>query len=233
MRKKFKYRLDRRARTTTLSIAGAVLLVAGGLWLFAPGSYLAAWFVSVTAAAGGLCALSIPRSIRLTDEAVEISCLIEITHIPYDHIASVRPVMRDELRPFVPLFASLGFGGWFGYFLDVRGWDVVKVYTSSWEWLVMIEDIYEQRFLVNVDRPDELSDAIGAHMAVTPEPDSDSEEKPAPDSEEKAESDSGEKTAPKAEAKATQKSEAKATRKPRPKSERAKSQLTKSEPKLF
>ncbi len=157
---KFKYRLDRRARIITWSTLGGIVLVAGALWLFAPGEYLSAWFVSVSSAVVLLCFLSIPRSIRVTDKAVEIRCTIEITHIPYNHLRSVQRVERSELRPFVPLFASPGFFGRFGYWLDVRSWDMVKVYISSWEGLVMIEDIYEQRYLVNVDDPDLLVEVI-------------------------------------------------------------------------
>lgn len=162
--KKFKYRLDKRARIITLSVTGGVILIAGALWLFAPGSYLAAWFVSVMLAVGLLCILSIPREVRITDDAVEIGCLIEITHIPYNHVRSIRRVTREALSPLVPAFASPGFFGWFGYFLDAKNWDLIKIYASSWEGLVMIEDIYEQRYLINVDSPDELLHAIGSHI---------------------------------------------------------------------
>ncbi len=157
---KFKYRLDKRARTITWSIAGGVALVAGALWLFAPGEYLSAWFVSTAMAIVLLCFLSSPRSIRVTDKAVEIRCTIEITHITYNRLRSVRRVERSGLRPFVPLFASPGFLGWFGYWLDVRSWDMVKVYVTSWDRLVLIEDIYEQRYLVNVGDPDKLVESI-------------------------------------------------------------------------
>lgn len=159
-RVKFKYRLDRRARIVTWSVVAGIALIAGGLWLFAPGEYLPAWFVSVASAVVILCFLSIPRSIRVTDEAVEVRCTIEITHIPYNHLRSVRRVERSQLRPLVPLFASLGFFGWFGWWLDLRSWDVIKVYLASWDGLVLIEDIYEQRYLVNTDDPDKLVEAI-------------------------------------------------------------------------
>jgi hypothetical protein len=163
---KFKYRLDKRAKIITFSSLGAIALTTVLLWVFSLGGYLPAWFTSIATAILGLVVLSIPRSIRVTDEAVEIRCLVEITHITYNHLKSARRIDRAELRPLIPLFASPGFFGWFGYWLDVRGWDFIKVYTTSWRGLVIIEDIYEQRYLVNCDDPDRLVGAIESALAL-------------------------------------------------------------------
>jgi len=161
---KFLYRLDRRGRTVTWAVTG-VLLVAGVLlWWLSPGKYLPVWFTSIALAAVALTALSVPRSIVVTEDAVEIRCVLEITHIPYKHIRGVRRVERAELGPLMPMFASAGFGGWFGYWLDVAGWDVLKVYVSGWSGLVVIEDIYEQRYVVSADNPDALCRAIERGM---------------------------------------------------------------------
>ncbi len=157
---KFKYGLDKRCRIITWSVLGGLALVMGLLWFFSPGGYLSAWFLSITIAFMALCALSIPRNIRTTSDAVEIGCLIEITHIPYNHVKSVRRVERAELKPFIPVFASPGFFGYFGYWLDLRNWDFVKVYATSWQGLVIIEDIYEQRYLVSCDNPEALQREI-------------------------------------------------------------------------
>jgi hypothetical protein len=161
---KFKYKLNRRSRTITWSVLGGVLLVAGLLWFFSPGEYLPVWFAGLAFAVGVLALLSVPRSVRVTDEAVEIGCFVEITHIPYRHIRSVRRVERGELGPLVPMFASAGFLGYFGYWLAPRSWDFIKVYVSSWSDLVMIEDIYEQKYLVGAGDPEELCDAIASQI---------------------------------------------------------------------
>ena len=161
---KFRYKLDKRARIITWSVLGAIVLIVTMLWLFTLGAYLPAWFSSLAVAFLALIALSIPRSIRVTDQAVEIRCLIEITHITYGHIKSVKRVEKSELQPLVPAFASPGFCGWFGYWLDVRNWDFIKVYATSWADLVMIEDIYEQRFVVNCSDPEALIAAIKSHL---------------------------------------------------------------------
>ena len=156
----FKYRLDKRTRNITLAVLAGVIAVCGGLWLFNIGDYLPAWFFSIALAIIALSVLSIPRSIRITESAVEIRCVVEITHIPYEHLKNVRRINRTELKPFVPIFASGGFFGYFGYYLLLRNWEIIKVYTTSWHGLVSIEDIYEQRYLVSSDRPDELVERI-------------------------------------------------------------------------
>ncbi len=162
----FKYRLDRRARITTWCVVGAVAVVLALMWSLSPGGYLPAWCTSVAVAAGTLTLLSVPRSIRITKEAVEIRCVVEITHIPYNHLRSIRRVERGDLRRFFPTFASLGVGGYFGYWLDGKSWDLVKVYASSWQGLVMIEDIYEQRYLVSADDPEKLIDTVNKHLKI-------------------------------------------------------------------
>jgi hypothetical protein len=161
---KFKYRLDKRTRNITLITFAVVVVVCALLWLFSIGDYLPAWFFSIALAVIGLSVLSIPRSIRITQEAVEIRCIVEITHIPWAHLKSVRRVSRAELKPMIPVFASMGFFGYFGYYLLPNNWETIKIYATSWHGLVVIEDIYEQRYVVSSDRPDELVKAIEARM---------------------------------------------------------------------
>lgn len=159
---RFRYRLDKRCRTITWITVAATALVFGVLTFFTFGAYLPAWFLSIAAAVIGLSILSIPRSIRITPQALEIRCVVEITHIPYEHIKSIGRIGRTELRRVYPIFASPGFFGYYGYWLDTRNWDIIKVYASSRHGLVIIEDIYEQRYIVSSERADELINAVRA-----------------------------------------------------------------------
>jgi hypothetical protein len=70
----------------------------------------------------------------------------------------------------VPVFASPGFCGWFGYWLVPRSWDFVKVYVASWRGMVMIEDIYEQKYVVSADDPAALCEAIASRRVEPPKP---------------------------------------------------------------
>jgi hypothetical protein len=146
-------------------VAGGIALAGGLLWWLSPGEYLPVWFLSIALAIVALALLSVPRSIRITSDALEIRCAVEISHIPLYHIRSVRRIERAELGRLVPVFASPGFFGWFGYWLAPRSWDFWKVYVTSWHGLVVIEDIYEQKFVVNADDPDRLCEAVASRIA--------------------------------------------------------------------
>jgi hypothetical protein len=154
--------LDRKSRIISWSVAGGLVLAVGLLWLFSPGEYLPVWFAGIATALVILTLLSVPRSIRITPDAVEIRCLVEITHIPHHHIRSVRRIERSELGLVVPVFASPGFLGYFGYWLAPLSWEFIKVYVASWRHLVLIEDIYEQKYVVSADDPDRLCEAIAS-----------------------------------------------------------------------
>lgn len=143
-----------------MAVPAVIAAVIAAMLLFSVGDYLPAWFLSIVLAVAALCILSIPRSIRITEKALEIRCVIEITHIPYNHIKELRKVEWQDLKPIVPIFASPGFFGYFGYWLDLSNWDIIKVYASARSGLVIIEDVYERKYLINAPDRDELCRAI-------------------------------------------------------------------------
>ena len=158
MGEKFFCGMDSRSRYIT---AATFLLAASGvaaMYFFSVGDYLPAWALFFVLTLCALCALSIPRFVRLSDTAVEIHCTVEITEVPYDMIRSVR-VVSDTER-IVPLVASFGFFGYFGFFLDTENWDIVRVYTGSMHSLVEIEDIFERRYVVGASNPESFVEAL-------------------------------------------------------------------------
>ena len=93
----YKYRFDRRTLYWTLIYL--VVFVLFGVWLYLlyEGGYLSAWFTSFVVALLALMALSIPRRIVVSDEKVEIRCLLDITEIARSEIASVRRVDARDI----------------------------------------------------------------------------------------------------------------------------------------
>ena len=120
------------------------------------GGYLSAWFTSFVVALVALMALSIPRRIVVTDEKVEIRCLLDITEIRREEIASVRRVEKRRMRWMIPLFGGCGFFGYYGHFIDLRRFDRVRLYASEWKNFVEITDIYEERLYVSCTEADKL-----------------------------------------------------------------------------
>ena len=103
-----------------------------------------------------LMSLSIPRRIVVSDEMVEIRCLLDITEIRRDEIASVRRVDARRMQWFVPIFGGCGFFGYYGHFIDLRRFDRVRLYASEWRNFVEITDIYEDRLYVSCADADRL-----------------------------------------------------------------------------
>lgn len=166
MTKEYRYRPDRRTWYATVMHIAVFAALAAILPYIYDGGYILAWFISIIVAVIGLMILSIPRRIVLTDEGLEIVCISDFTEIPYRDIVSVRTVTGREMRFFAPLFASAGFFGYYGYFLNLRKMDPVKIYASSWNNFVEITDIYEDKYYVSCDRADEMVAIIAERTAT-------------------------------------------------------------------
>ncbi len=152
--------MDTRSRYITCAAVILIAATVAVMYFWSVGDYLPAWTVSTVLILGALCALSVPRYVRLGDDAVEIHCTVEITVVPFDEIRSVRLLAgKDGL---VPLVASFGLFGYFGFFLDTENWDIVRLYTGSMRRLVEIEDIFERRYVVGVSEPETFVAAVSS-----------------------------------------------------------------------
>ncbi len=141
-----------------MTAAHLVVLVLLGWWLFQlyEGGYLSAWFASFVVALVALMSLSVPRSLVVTDNTLEVRCLLDITEIELSEIASVRRVEPRQLRWFVPLMGVYGFFGYYGYYFDIRRMERVKFYASEWRNMVEIVDIYDDRLYISCRDADAL-----------------------------------------------------------------------------
>lgn len=164
MEKRYPQPFNRRTLYWSLLHLVVFLLLGIGLYYLYEGGYLSAWFTSVVVALLALMSLSIPRNILLTEQRVEIRCLLDITEIPREEIASVRRVEPRQLKWTFPLFASCGFFGYYGYYVDLKRWELVKFYASEWGNFVEITDIYEERYYISTPKADELV----AELTATP-----------------------------------------------------------------
>ena len=90
MQSVYKYRFSRTTLYWTVVYLAAFGLLGWLLYHLYEGGYLSAWFTSFIVALVALMALSIPRRIVVTDDRVEVRCLLDITEIRRDEIASVR-----------------------------------------------------------------------------------------------------------------------------------------------
>lgn len=160
----YKYRIDRRTLYWTALYVVVYIGLGWGLYLLYEGEYLSAWFISCIGALLILMALSIPRKLVLTDEKLEIRCLLDITELQRDEIAGARRVQPDEMKWLVPLFGGCGFFGYYGHFFDLRHFDRILIYASEWRNLVEVMTVYEDRIWVSCQQADELVDLLNAAL---------------------------------------------------------------------
>lgn len=171
----YKYHFGRRTIYWTLIHLVVFVLLGWLLYHLYEGGYLSAWFTSFVVALVALMSLSIPRRIVVTDEKVEIRCLLDITEIRREEIASVRRVERRRMRWFLPVFGSCGFFGYYGHFIDLRRFDRVRLYASEWKNFVEITDIYEERLYVSCTEADKLVAQLTPPGGNRPEEDDEEE----------------------------------------------------------
>lgn len=152
----YRYRIDRRTFYWTLVHLVVYCLMGVGLYYLYEGGYFSAWFTSFIVAAVALMALSIPRKIVVTEEKVEIRCLLDLTELPRTEIRAVRKVDARRMKWMIPLFGGCGFFGYYGYYFDLRRFERVKIYASTWRNFVEIEDIYDDLLIVSSPDADRL-----------------------------------------------------------------------------
>lgn len=145
----FKYNFSRKV----LFWGVLQIIVVGlfGYWLYTlyEGGYISAWFASFIVALLGLLFLSIPRKIEVTPDKINIICILELTEIKIADIVRIRTVNPRTQKWFVPLFGAYGFFGYYGIYLDLRRFEKVKIYTTEWQYLVEIVDVYDDRYYIS------------------------------------------------------------------------------------
>ena len=147
----YKYTIDNKTKYRTVVHFLIFAGVATGLFVLFEGGYILAWFISIIVAVLALMALSIPRKVVVGEDGIDICCISDYTFIPYSEITSIRIVERKELKFILPIFAGVGFFGYFGNFLNLKGMDFVKLYAAKWGDFIEITDVYEDKFYISCD----------------------------------------------------------------------------------
>ena len=179
----YKYRFSRRTIYVSIFYLAVFALLGWALYHLYEGGYLSAWFTSFIVALIALMALSIPRKIVVSDDRVEVRCLLDITEIRRDEIASVRRVETRHMKWFIPIFGGYGFFGYYGHFIDLRRLDRVRIYASEWRNFVEITDIYDDRLYVSCADADRLVAELTPPGGNRPNDDEVDEEEEGPEQE--------------------------------------------------
>lgn len=152
----FKYKNGRYTLYWTAVYIIVIVLLAALLMQLYEGGYVSAWFGSFIAALVALMLMSVPRSIVVTEQTLQIRCLLDITEIRLSEISSIRTVSRKEMGWKFPIFGSVGFFGYFGHFIDFKRFRMVEIYATEWGNFVEIKTIYEDTYYVSCHERDRL-----------------------------------------------------------------------------
>ena len=145
----YKYKTGRNTwYWTAVYIAVFILLLILMMHLY-EGGYMSAWFASFIIALFALMSMSIPRRLVITEESLQIRCILDITEIPLHDIASVRAVSKREMRWKMPIFGCCGFFGFYGHFVDLKNMRHIEIYATEWRNFVEITTIYEDTYYVS------------------------------------------------------------------------------------
>lgn len=104
--------------------------------------------------------MSIPRRVVVGDTALEIRCIVEITHIKYADLRSIRRILPETMKKKFVFFGSYGFFGYYGYYIDGKSWETLKLYCKQWDNFIEITDAYEKRYIISSPAPDDLVAAV-------------------------------------------------------------------------
>lgn len=161
-------RRDRLSRLITIAVVVVLLVVCLSLFATSHGAtYLAAWTTSVAVAVVALCMLSWPRRIIIDDEKVELRCLVESSYIQMSSIVDVETIEGRGLAGKIPLLGIFGFGGYYGFWLDLATRKIYRTYVTSRTNCVVIHTSH-RRYLVSCAAPEMLRSLILATKARSP-----------------------------------------------------------------
>lgn len=150
----FKYVKSKFCRYVTFFVMIAIIGLFVYLLLSSSGTYLSAWYLSIALSILLLYVISFPRYIRLTSKVMEIHGLLEITPILYTDIKRIYKIKRYRLKGIYPLVGSYGFGGFFGYYFDVKQLKIVYMHATKLSNLIAIDDIYNDKYIISCEDPD-------------------------------------------------------------------------------
>lgn len=141
-----------------------IILALGGLcaWLFATAEgayYLAAWTTMTAAVIVALCLLSVPYRVVLSEDKLELRALVESVYIPLHSVVDVEVVGSKGFGRKLPLWGVGGFWGYYGRWIDVRGWKIYRVFATRRTGCVAIHTT-KHRYLVSCRTPEMLRTMI-------------------------------------------------------------------------
>lgn len=163
-------KLDKKVKTITSWMIIAFAVTCISIYMLNENSgYILAWFISIALAFVALYALSMPRYVTVDQDAIEIHCVLEMSRIELGELKEVRRISPRYLKHCYPVLGSYGFLGYFGYYYHLGELEMIKMYATQLRRLVLIEDIYEQRYIVSCTDAQKFIETINLYRRAKEE----------------------------------------------------------------
>lgn len=156
MEKIYRCPLGSRVKYSSAFYIALIIGLAVMLALVYEGGYISAWFITIILAVVALMVLSIPRRVVIDEEGIEIKCISDNTFLPYETIATVRKVERREMSACLPIFAAVGFFGFYGRYLNIRTMEFIHIYASQWDNFVEITDVDGDKYYISLPDAEDM-----------------------------------------------------------------------------
>lgn len=141
----------------TNSILVLILIVTIALLLLSSGNFLSAWFAVTSCIILLLIFISAPKHFVIYQDKIVVQCIVESVVVRLDNIESIRVLKNIKITDYIPLYSSLGFLGFVGFYLDYKnGWHLVHVLCTNMDECVEIMTKNKKKYLISVPMFEEL-----------------------------------------------------------------------------
>ncbi len=80
-----------------------------------------------------------PRCVIVSQNYLELHCVLKLVRIDLVQIERVDIIPRSAFRGTVPLLGVWGIFGYYGWYVDLRRWQMVRIYSQELRNLIRVE----------------------------------------------------------------------------------------------
>ncbi len=157
-RLRFKYSI-----TNLLGMALYIAVAVGVgylILLISLGDYIIAWYITMVSSMTILHILTIPRYILLSQNAIEIRCLLKVVTIDSSSIEKIEKVSPRELHFAIPLSLWFGFWGSVGLFFIPKKFKLARFYITESRYLLKIKTLSGRLYYISCRERDSIINTI-------------------------------------------------------------------------
>ncbi len=155
---RYRMRRDLLSRILTLLFATMAALVVAYFFLYSSGSYLPAWLTILGVTIALIALIQIPRAVVISTNYIEVMCVLKVVRIAKDEITEISqlPAKYSKWLLPIPILSVWGIPAYFGIYLDIKRFRVVRLYATERRNLVLIKRNGRSNTIISIDRPSHL-----------------------------------------------------------------------------